>query len=72
MVRVRTEVDTPGVGTTVTDYLVDPGGRNELSHVVAESFPEQIFFSFKAGRTRDLRSHIHIYALRSNVTWGGP
>jgi len=47
-------------------------GRDKLTITIAESFPEQIFFKFRPGRTRDLRSHIHIYALRSNVTWRGP
>lgn len=44
-------------------------GGDELSYNVAESFPEQIFFSLKRGRTRDLRRHSKVYALRSNVRW---
>lgn len=44
-------------------------GGDSLSYAVAESFPEQIIFSLKRGLTRDLRSHTHIYALRSNVQW---
>ena len=44
-------------------------GGDKLSYVVAESFPEQIFFSLKPGLTRDLRPHTHVYALRSNVIW---
>ncbi|MBT3201600.1 MAG: hypothetical protein HN350_16985 [Phycisphaerales bacterium] len=44
-------------------------GGDRLSYNVAESFPEQIFFSTKRGRTRDLRAHMHVYALRSNVRW---
>jgi len=44
-------------------------GRDELSYSVAESYPEQIFFSLKRGRTRDLRRHTKVYALRSNVRW---
>jgi len=44
-------------------------GGDELSYNVAESFPEQIFFSMKRGRTRDLRRHSKVYALRSNVRW---
>lgn len=44
-------------------------GGDKLSFAVAESFPEQIFFSRKAGFTRDLRSHTVIYAVRSNVRW---
>ena len=44
-------------------------GRDKLNYTVAESYPEQISFSRKRGRTRDLRSHIKVYALRSNVRW---
>jgi hypothetical protein len=42
-------------------------GGDKLSYTVAESLPEQIAFSLKRGLTRDLRSHSHVYALRSNV-----
>jgi hypothetical protein len=44
-------------------------GRDKLSYNVAESYPEQISFSLKPGRTRDLRPHTNVYALRSNVKW---
>ena len=44
-------------------------GGDRLTFNVAESFPEQIFFSLKRGRTRDLRSHVKVYVLRSNVKW---
>jgi hypothetical protein len=44
-------------------------GGDKLSYAVAESFPEQIFFSLKPGLTRDLREHTHVFALRSNVSW---
>ena len=44
-------------------------GQDKLTYVVAESFPEQITFRIEPGRTRDLRPHVHIYALRSNVKW---
>ena len=42
-------------------------GGDRLSYSVAESYPEQISFSLKRGRTRDLRPHVKVYALRSNV-----
>ena len=42
-------------------------GGDKLSYSVAESFPEQVRFSLKRGRTRDLRPHTKVYALRSNV-----
>ena len=44
-------------------------GGDKLSYDVAESFPEQIFFSLKPGATDDLRAHSHVFALRSNVRW---
>lgn len=44
-------------------------GRDKLNYDVAESFPEQILFSLKRGKTRDLRPHVKVYALRSNVKW---
>jgi len=44
-------------------------GQDRLEHAVAESFPEQVFFTYKPGRTRDLRPHVHVYVLRSNVKW---
>jgi len=47
-------------------------GQDRLTFAVAESYPEQVFFTLKPGRTRDLRPHVHVYALRSNVTWRAP
>ena len=44
-------------------------GQDRLQYVVKESFPEQIMFSHKPGRTRDLRPHLKVYVLRSNVKW---
>jgi hypothetical protein len=44
-------------------------GQDKLNYSVAESYPEQIFFTYKRGRTRDLRPHVYVFALRSNVTW---
>lgn len=44
-------------------------GQDKLDYTVAESYPEQIRFTYTPGRTRDLRPQTHIYALRANVTW---
>jgi hypothetical protein len=44
-------------------------GQDRLSYDVAESFPEQVFFRYKPGRTKDLRPHTYVFALRSNVKW---
>ncbi len=46
-------------------------GQDRLEYSVLESFPEQIVFSFKPGRTRDLRPHVRVFALRANVKWNG-
>ena len=44
-------------------------GQDRLKYDVAESFPEQVTFRLIPGRTRDLRPHVHVFALRSNVQW---
>lgn len=43
-------------------------GRDQISFDVAESWPEQVGFRYNRGRTRDLRSHLKVFALRSNVS----
>lgn len=47
-------------------------GQDRLAYSVAESFPEQVFFEYKPGRTKDLRPHTYVFALRSNVKWRAP
>lgn len=44
-------------------------GQDRLDAAVAESYPEQIFFTHRPGRTRDLREHVRVFALRRNVAW---
>jgi len=44
-------------------------GGDKMTHIVMESFPEQISFNYKPGRTRDLRPHWYVYALRKNVSF---
>jgi len=44
-------------------------GQDKLESTVAESCPEQIRFRLLHGRTRDLRQHVEVHALRSNVKW---
>lgn len=44
-------------------------GKDKISYDVAESFPEQVQFTYTRGRTRDLRPHLRIFVLRSNVKW---
>jgi len=44
-------------------------GGDRLGFDVAESSPEQITFKFRRGRTRDLRSHVRLFVLRSDVRW---
>ena len=47
-------------------------GQDRLTFDVAESFPEQVGFRYHPGRTRDLRPHVYVFALRSNVVWRSP
>lgn len=42
-------------------------GGDRLTYNVLESYPEQIRFSLERGRTKDLREHTKVYAVRSNV-----
>ncbi|MCU0703652.1 MAG: hypothetical protein MUF18_06725 [Fimbriiglobus sp.] len=44
-------------------------GADSLGVAILESFPEQVVFTHKPGRTFDLCPHIKLYAIRSNVTW---
>jgi hypothetical protein len=44
-------------------------GQDKLKYDVAESYPEQVTFRVIPGRTRDLRPHVHVFSLRSNVRW---
>jgi len=44
-------------------------GQDRLESVVAESYPEQVTFTYKPGRRRDLRKNVRVHALRLNVTW---
>jgi hypothetical protein len=44
-------------------------GQDKLTVIVAESYPEQVSFSYERGRTKDICSHLKLYVLRSNVRW---
>ncbi len=50
-------------------FLWRGSGQDRIDAAVAESYPEQVFFTYKPGRTRDLREHVRAFALRSNVAW---
>jgi hypothetical protein len=47
-------------------------GQDRLTYAILDSNPEQVRFSYRPGRTRDLRPHLYLYALRTNVRWSGP
>ena len=47
-------------------------GQDRLTFDVLESFPEQVRFNYQPGRTKDLRPHVYVFALRSNVVWRSP
>ena len=42
-------------------------GQDRIEYEVLESFPEQIRFIYRRGRTRDLRQHFKIFVVRSDV-----
>lgn len=44
-------------------------GQDKLTYDVAESYPEQVFFQYKRGFTKDLRPHRYAFVLRKNVKW---
>lgn len=44
-------------------------GGDKLEYAVLESFPEQIKFGLKPGRTDDLRTHAKVFGVRKNVRW---
>lgn len=44
-------------------------GQDDLQLIVEESSPEKVQIAYQRGRTRDLRSHLQVYALRNDVTW---
>lgn len=50
-------------------FAWEGSGGDKLEYVVLESFPEQIRFTLKPGATDDLRKHVKLFALRSNVKW---
>jgi hypothetical protein len=46
-------------------------GEDRLEYAVRESPLERVVFTYRPGSTKDLRKHVRIYALRSNVNWEG-
>ena len=44
-------------------------GQDDFTFAKSESHPGQIEFTYKPGRTRDLRPHVKIFVLRSDVKW---
>ncbi|MFO0912086.1 MAG: hypothetical protein U0795_03970 [Pirellulales bacterium] len=51
-------------------------GKDELEVAVSESLPndvvrrrDQVVFSFEPGRTRDLRPHTYVFAVKSDAAW---
>lgn len=54
---------------TVLVFAWRGSGQDKLTYGVQESYPEQVAFMYQGGRTRDLRPHVHVYALRNNVKW---
>jgi hypothetical protein len=45
-------------------------GQDRLEIAMVQSSPERIQFRYRPGKTRDLRPHVRIFAVRSDVIWG--
>ncbi|MFQ5734111.1 MAG: hypothetical protein ACE5KM_19420 [Planctomycetaceae bacterium] len=67
LANLKKQVDFTQQFVLVFAWRGSGGDRFRVS--VAESYPEQISFHYKPGRTRDLRPHVYVYVLRSNVKW---
>jgi len=44
-------------------------GQDGIDVAVLESFPEQLVFTKKPGLTRDLRTHVKVFAVRNDVKY---
>jgi hypothetical protein len=44
-------------------------GQDKLEYTVLQSDPPQVEFTVSPGRTKDLRSHVHLFVVRSDVKW---
>ena len=44
-------------------------GQDKIEVLVKESFPEQLVFQRVPGRTKDLRTHLKVYAVRRDVKY---
>lgn len=44
-------------------------GQDKMKAELSKSTPEKVNFRYQAGRTRDLRSHTRVFAVRSDVKW---
>lgn len=44
-------------------------GQDELQYTILKSMPPQLVFRVIPGRTRDLRPHVHVYAVPTDVRW---
>ena len=75
-IKVLKEVDL--TKQVVLVFAWRGSGQDRLAYTLLKSNPPQIAFQFTRGRTRDLRPHVYIYAMRSDIrcptspTNGGP
>lgn len=44
-------------------------GQDDFTFAKSESHPGQIEFTYRPGRTRDLRPHVKIFVLKSGLKW---
>lgn len=63
---------TKAVDFKTHDLLVfcwQGSGGDQLDYAILESFPEQVPFKLIRGKTKDLRTHTKLFAVRKNVKW---
>jgi hypothetical protein len=54
---------------TLLVFAWQGSGQDKLTYGVAESYPEQIGFTYTVGKTDDLRRHVKLFVVRNNVRW---
>ncbi|MEO2088332.1 MAG: hypothetical protein ABGY75_02390 [Gemmataceae bacterium] len=54
---------------TLLIFAWQGSGQDKLEYTVLQSDPPQVEFTVSPGRTKDLRSHVHLFVVRSDVKW---
>lgn len=54
---------------TILVFAWRGSGQDQLQYTILKSNPPQYDFYITPGRTRDLRPHVHVYAVREDIKW---